>query len=137
MKYLWLSILLIVCIILQVTSTVLPLLLIPLLLFYLYERDERVFVAAFMCGIVLDTLLVQPVGLTSIFLLCFLCLVFLYQRKFEIGSPVFVGLALFSGSFLYALIFGRDSALLIGLGMGILGEIVFMVIKYPLLRRIR
>lgn len=135
MKYVWLGMLLLLCVLMQSVNTVLPLLLICLLLFYIYERDEAVFLTAFICGIVLDAMLVQPIGLTSLFLLCFLCLVVLYQRKFEIGSPVFVFLALFLGSFFYALIFGRDNAFLIGVCIGVLGEIVFMVLKHPLLRR--
>ena len=126
MKYLWVGMGFILCLFLQSSVTTLPLFLLFFLLLYIYYRQEWVFFAACLAGILLDIFSVRIVGVSSIFFLCFLFCVFLYQRKFEIGSSFFVFLALFFGSVLYCLLFSVSHASLIGVVMGGGGWLLFI-----------
>lgn len=81
---------LIFVLLLQVSVTTIPLVLLFLIVWYCVSQSERVFLAAAISGIFLDVSLVYPVGLTSLFFLFVLFLVFLYQRKFELLSAHFI-----------------------------------------------
>ena len=63
-----------------------PLSLILLLNFAIATKKTSVFLAGFICGLILDILLLNPLGQTSIFFVVFLALVFLYERKFDIQT---------------------------------------------------
>lgn len=104
MQYL-LYVLLSIAILLEGSVTSLPLVLSALLVLAVNLRKQDVLLAAFLAGFFLDIMLVRPVGLTSIFYLCMLLLVFLYEKKYEIKSLFFV--VLFGGlsSALYLMIF--------------------------------
>lgn len=65
-----------------------------------------VFVIAFIAGIFLDIFALRSLGGTSIFLLIFVLLILLYQRKYEIYSYYFVIVASFIGAALFLAIFG-------------------------------
>ncbi len=65
-----------------------------------------VFVIAFIAGIFLDIFTLRQLGGTSIFLLTFVLLILLYQRKYEIYSYYFVTVASFIGALLFSAIFG-------------------------------
>jgi hypothetical protein len=121
MVYSFIGIVFLLCLFLQGTLTNLPLLLVFLLLIYIYYRQDWVFLLAFFAGIALDIVTVRVVGGSSIFFLLFLVSVFLYQRKFEIGSPLFVFLALFLGTLIYAGIFGYPDSFLMALLLGVVG----------------
>lgn len=112
MKYILFYILCLVALLVQASSISAPLVLGILLMLFIYEPRLWVFMLAFVSGIVLDILLVYPVGWTSIFLLSFLFLVSLYERKFEIRSYHFVFLSLFLGCFFYYIFWGIDGGML-------------------------
>jgi len=63
------------------------------------------FPAAFLTGAVLDILLLNPLGKTSLFLVVFLFIILLYDKKFDIQTFPFVFLASFIGSFVYFIAF--------------------------------
>jgi hypothetical protein len=114
--------LLLLAVFLQGSVTTIPLPFILLVVLYCFYQSDWVFLSAFLSGIFLDILLVQTVGMSSIFFVVSLFLIFLYQRKFEIASYYFVFFALLIGSGLYSLIFGIQNGIGIALltaGMGI------------------
>lgn len=104
MQYL-LYLLLSIAILLEGSITSLPLVLSILLVLAVNLRKQDVFVVAFLAGFLLDVLLVRPVGVTSIFFLCILLLVFLYEKKYEIKSLFFVILFTGLSSAVYLMIF--------------------------------
>ena len=107
-----LSLFLIFAFVLESTITTLPLMLICLLCFAIVRRDMIVFLIAFFVGIWFDIATVHPVGITSLFFLLFIFLVFLYQRKYEIDSYPFVVMAAFIGSGLFLFMFGYENILI-------------------------
>ncbi len=107
----FLTVLFIIFVILEVSVTTIPLTLILLLNFAVASRKTQVFVFAFILGILIDIMLGNAVGQTSIFYIIFLSVVFLYDRKFDIQTFPFVFIASFLGSFLYLVIY--DSRLLL------------------------
>lgn len=92
-------------IILEGTIWQLPITLCLLLIFFIFTKKASVFPLAFIAGLTLDVFRVDPIGLRSIFLILFLFLVALYERKFEIRSLPFVLTASVLGSSLYLLFF--------------------------------
>src|SRR6266700_5012533 len=110
--FLFLTILLLMLTIIEGTITTLPLVLIFLLLLAIRRRDEVVFVVAFISGLVLDILRLHTVGGTSLFLLCFLFLVLLYERKYEIDSLPFVILAAFVGTVGFGLVWADQAIIM-------------------------
>lgn len=103
-------VLLILAVLLEGTIIPLPLMLVCLLCFATVQKDSSVFLSAFIGGLVLDILMVNPVGTSSLFFLLFLFLVFLYQRKYEINSFPFVILASFIGSWVFLSLYGYEAA---------------------------
>lgn len=83
------------------TVTMLPLVVISLLCLAILTRSSMVFVSAFVAGILLDAFALRPLGLTSLFLVTFVFLILLYQRKYEIYSYQFVVVASFLGGLLF------------------------------------
>lgn len=82
--------LLIIAVVLQGTVTSLPLVLLILIVSAVKIRSSNVFFLAFVSGIVLDIILVHPLGVSSIFFLSVLLVIFLYERKYELSSLIFV-----------------------------------------------
>jgi hypothetical protein len=64
---------------------------------------------------------VNTIGGSSMFLITFLASVFIYQRKFEIGSQLFVFLSLFFGTLLYTWVFGYPNGFFMALVLGFVG----------------
>src|SRR5262245_36757173 len=75
---------------LQGSVTTIPLLLGLLLVWYCLTQEKWIFIVAFFSGIFLDVFLVRQIGVSSLFFLVVLYLLFLYQRKFEISSYYFI-----------------------------------------------
>src|SRR3990167_2245731 len=94
-------ILILISTIIQASATTLPL----VILFFLYAavvaKKTWIFPMAFLAGLVLDVLLLNPLGGTSIFLVILLFVVLLYDKKFDIQTFPFVFLASFIGSLIY------------------------------------
>jgi len=102
---------LIFAILLEGTITSVPLVLDVLLVVYILKRKSSLFILALISGIVLDVFSVRTLGLSSIFFISFLCIVFLYERKFETTTYPFVFFSSFLGGASYLLIFGYDHVL--------------------------
>ena len=100
-----------ILLLLEAIFTSIPLVLTALLLFYIWKGNASVFMGAFFAGIVLDIFSLRTPGITSLFLLVFLGIVMLYERKFEIQTFPFVLSASFIGSFIYLLAFGYSQIL--------------------------
>jgi cell shape-determining protein MreD len=114
----------------QGSVTTIPLSLIFLVVLFCIYQNELIFLAAFVSGIFLDILLVQPIGETSIFFILFLFLIFLYQRKFEIASYYFIFLSLFLGTIVYQVLFGTENIVVTAFISGILGIGIFLFLQY-------
>lgn len=100
-------ILLAIAVILEGSFVSIPFVLLFLLFLSLNNKSPRVFVIAFISGIILDSFYLRALGQTSIFFLLFLFAVMLYERKFEIASTSFVLISSFIGSFIYFSLFGN------------------------------
>lgn len=114
--------------ILEATITILPVLLCLLVVISIHEKSNKIFVLAFISGIVLDVMRVDPIGLRSMFYAVLLFLIFLYERKFETSNPVFVFFASIIGSIGYLLLFQYQVVLPAILG-GVFATILFYIAK--------
>ncbi len=94
-----------IALILEGTVTSLPLVLVALILLAINLAKTDVFLIAFLSSMLLDVFLVRATGLTGIFYLCILLLIFLYNKKYETQTLVFILLATALSSTLYLFIF--------------------------------
>lgn len=101
----FLILLFVISLILQGSITTIPLVLILLLNLFIATKKTSVFVIAFFCGLLLDSMLGNSFGQTSFFYLLFLAVVFLYERKFDIQTFPFVFISSFLGSFVYLIVY--------------------------------
>jgi cell shape-determining protein MreD len=103
---------LVLALILEVSLTTLPLILIALLILTIIYRKTEVFILAFIFGICFDILTFNTVGTTSIVLILYLFLVLLYQKKFEIATNNFVIIASFLGALGFLLVLGYTNSII-------------------------
>jgi cell shape-determining protein MreD len=122
-------ILLLLVIFFEGTVTTLPLVVVLLLLLMINRRDGVVFILAFVSGLLLDLLRLQPLGETSLFLLCFLFLVLLYQRKYEIDSLPFVMIAAFIGTVGFGLVWSDQEIVVEAIVNALLVAFLFVFTK--------
>ncbi|MBA3724131.1 MAG: hypothetical protein H0W89_04570 [Candidatus Levybacteria bacterium] len=94
------------------------------------RRDAVVFVIAFIAGIFLDIFALRALGGTSIFLLLFVLLILLYQRKYEIYSYYFVMVASFIGASVFLVIFGYANIFTQAVISACMAVILFAGIKF-------
>ena len=87
--------------ILEATGIGIPVVLDFIFLYYINTSKPDVFGWGLLGGIILDVVFLKTIGATSIFFMLFLCIVFLYERKFEILTIPFVFLATFLGGLFY------------------------------------
>ena len=106
MRWFIYSIIALVLIVLQGIITTIPLLIGWVLYIAVSERPAVVCFFSFLAGILLDSLTFHPIGASSIFFICMLLLVYLYQRKFEVKSVLFICAASFVSSLVYQYLFG-------------------------------
>ena len=99
-------ILLVLAVFLEASVTTLPLLFLVLLSLTIAMRQDWLFIAAFICGLLLDALSLRVLGFSSIILLIFLFLVLSYQAKFEISTGYFAIISAFLGSFIFLFLAG-------------------------------
>ena len=95
---------LVIAILLEATVISLSLSFIMLLCYSILNRTGKVFISAFVTGLVLDLFLIRPLGSTALFFMIFFSFVLLYQRKYEIRTYPFVLVSSFMGSYLYLFI---------------------------------
>lgn len=103
-------VLLVSSVILQLLSTI-PFIIGVLVLWYILERNESIFVIAIVAGLVVDALFINRLGTSSLVFGAILTLAHLYERKFEIVTKEFVFLWTFLGSILYLLVLGSSYVL--------------------------
>ena len=116
---------LILAILLEATLTSIPIVLDLLLVFFILKRKSRLLVYAFVSGMVLDIFRVRALGLTGIFFIVFILLVFLYEKKFEIATYPFVFFASFLGGIAYLVLFDYNSVFWQGLSSSIVAILLF------------
>lgn len=110
----WLFVILtLISTLLQASVTTLPLVILFFLNAAVVTKKAWIFPMAFLAGLVLDVLLLNPLGKTSIFLVIFLFVVLLYDKKFDIQTFSFVFLASFIGSLIYFIVIGYTSNIFI------------------------
>jgi cell shape-determining protein MreD len=129
--------LLLLALVLESSLTNLPIVLLVLLCITVFSKDYFVFLIAFIFGLLIDLLSFRNLGLSSIFYIVFIYLVFLYQSKFEITTKNFILVASYFGSFLYLLLCGFISNLILEpLVSTILGLILFIIFNKFLTKKV-
>lgn len=105
MKQMILLLLLGISIVLQTTQTMIPLTMLVLLILFIRYQAVWVVLLAYIAGLLLDTMLVRSVGVMSIYFLVLFCIVYVYQRKFEIQSIYFLVFAATIATIAYSMLF--------------------------------
>jgi len=116
---------LILAILLEATVISIPIVLDVLLVYFILSKKSRLLIFAFVAGIILDILRIRVLGLTSIFFMVFILLVFLYEKKFEIATYPFVFFAAFLGGIWYLLLFGYGYVLEQAVGGSMIAVLMF------------
>ena len=96
----------------EASFTTIPVAFLFLLLLTIFKKSSIVFIVAFFVGVLMDILLLRPLGMTSMVYLLILFLVTLYDRKFEIATTSFIGFSSFFGSLIYLLVFQNQVPIL-------------------------
>lgn len=128
------SFIILVCVLLEVTFIPLPLTLLALIFFGIYQRRPWIFFLAVFSGLLLDGLTFRLLGVSSLFFLIMIGALFLYSRKFETHHIFFGTLFVTLASVVYLLIFVHDHVIF-SLGSIILLSIVFSVFLHLFLSR--
>jgi cell shape-determining protein MreD len=74
---------------LEATILSVPLTLVSIIALSVMQRKEWVYLVAIAAGLLLDSLLFRPLGVSALFFLIAVGLIFLYQKKFETHHMVF------------------------------------------------
>jgi len=114
---------------LECTATTLPLIMIFSTIMLVLWRRLWVFWLAFFGGLIVDIFRVHAVGESSIFLVVWLFLVLLYERKYEIATIQFVLASSFFGSLLYLWIFGYKDMLMQAVVAAVVGVVLFVMLR--------
>ncbi|HSX40098.1 MAG TPA: hypothetical protein VLF68_00645 [Candidatus Saccharimonadales bacterium] len=125
--------LLIAGLVLESTVTTLPLILIILILATVTAKSQSVFALAFVFGLLLDLFAMRTIGVSSIFLLVCIWLIFLYQRKFEIRTYYFVFLSTGIASFFFLMLFSQKDIIpevLLSSIISIAGFFIFLRVSH-------
>lgn len=130
MRILLIVLSLFLAILIEGVFTSVPLVLVTLFIFGITNIDKKLLLAAFLSGVILDTITLQMVGISSLYFCIFLFIVQLYQKKFELYTFPFVFGAIFLGSFFYLLLLGYSSAFLVALTSSVISLIVFKVLLF-------
>jgi rod shape-determining protein MreD len=107
----------------------LPLVLLVILSSAVIFRSDFIFFLAFLCGFLIDALLFRTLGVTSLFFLLFVFVIFLYEKRFELRSIQFIFVFSFFGAAVYLLVFGFTNLLLQLLGSTIAGVLIFLLVS--------
>lgn len=124
--------------ILESSITTLPLTLLILIFAGVVTRSNNIFGLAFLSGLALDLLSFRTIGLSSIYFVSFIFVIFLYQKKFEIETLYFIVIFSFLGSLGFLILIGTSnffiqsvfSALLSSLSFFVLGIFNRKILKY-------
>ncbi len=117
---------------LEITVTTLPLIIGTFILLTVVFRQNWIFVAAFLTGIIFDILTIRTIGTTSTFLVFMVFLIFLYQNKFEIQTIHFVFVSTTIASVLFLVFLGFSSVILQALLVGVVTTVLFGLLSFYL-----
>ena len=114
-----------------VESTILslPLTLCMLFVLYIVYRQSLLFAIAFSMGLLIDIFLLRTIGMSSMFFVVAIFIVFLYERKFETQTFPFVVFSSFLGSIIYMVVFGYGFLLSQGFLTALIAAGVFALVK--------
>lgn len=103
---------------------------IPIIIFSaVFIRTNIVFFLAFFSGFFLDLLTLNLLGVSSLFFVILVFIIYLYQRKFEIDNAIFVSFISFVASLIYLFLMGSNYAVLSSFMIFLLAGISFLVYK--------
>ncbi|MCL5433291.1 MAG: hypothetical protein M1524_04230 [Patescibacteria group bacterium] len=122
-------VLLFIATLLQGAIISLPIMLSILLLLYVKKRDVSVFLMAIIFGIVIDIFSVRNIGQSSIYLISFLFIAAIYEKKFEIDTLPFVLIFSFLGSLGYLWIFGFSNIVIIAIINSLITGLFFLLLN--------
>ena len=91
-------------ILLQVAISSTPIFIPIILVYFIFSKNPISFAIAFLTGIFIDSFLLNPIGISSLYFCLLLFVVSLYSKKFEIQTPLFILLSTFLGSAIYVVI---------------------------------
>ena len=107
--------------------TTFPVIVSMILCFTVVSKSPKIFILAILGGLLIDVFFLRIPGSTSLFLVIFAFMIFLYQKRFEIQTYVFVFIGTFLGSVIYLKIFGYDEIFLQSLVSSLLALFLFRV----------
>lgn len=130
MKFFFIFLVLLLLLFLETSFFSFPLVLGGILLLSVLYKEYWIFLVAFVMGILLDVLMFQVAGGSSLFFTVLLGVLFLYERKYEIQSMPFVTIFTFLASLIYGFIFHEQHVFLEAIGLVFLsGGIFFLLDK--------
>ncbi len=113
----------------QATTITAPFIIMLFVLFYVFSNSFLVLFAVFLSGLIFDTLLLHPLGSTSMVFLGFILLLLLYERKFETRTFQFVFFATFLGSMMFLLTYQFHFVIEQALFVSIISVFIFFLIE--------
>ncbi len=123
-------ILLTIALFLESTLTTIPLIFLVLLSLTVLFRNNRIFLLAFVFGMLFDLISFNILGISSLFYIIFLFLVLIYQRKFEIATNYFILISSFLGSLGFLIVLGyNNSVILQAVFSSFLGFLIFKLFQ--------
>lgn len=109
------------------TLTTIPIIVSVILCLTVVSKNPKIFILAILGGLLIDVFSLRVLGSTSLFLIIFTFMIFLYQRRFEIQTHTFVFIGSFVGSILYLFIFENNQVLVQSLLSSLLAFFLFKV----------
>jgi hypothetical protein len=107
--------------------TIIPFSIGLLAVFTVVFKKAWIFILAMGLGLFIDLTLIRPLGLTSLIFVIFVSILFLYERKFETQTTVFIFVTTFFGSLILLVIFKYQQALLQSLSSAFGGVLLFRI----------
>lgn len=111
----------------QATITTIPFIIMLFVLFYVFSNSFLLLLAVFLSGLIFDTLLLHPLGSTSMVFLGFILLLLLYERKFETRTFQFVFFATLLGSTIFLLTYQFHFVVEQALFVSIISVLIFFL----------
>lgn len=116
---------LVISLILEVSITTIPLILLVLICLTVIYRDYSVFFLALFFGVFLDIFTFKAVGGSSIFFITVIFLILSYRRKFEITTNYFVIFISFLASIFFLFVFKQSNILVQSIVSSLIGLLIF------------
>jgi cell shape-determining protein MreD len=91
-------------------------------------RNSDGFIVAFLAGLLLDVFLLRPLGESSVYFLIVLFLIFMYEKKYEVNSLLFMTLATGVTSCIYFVIFPVPGSLSQVITATLLGGFLYILL---------